>query len=139
MTGVPINLSGENYQLHFDKEGLYVLTLRVSNASGCTDTINRTIRVYSDFVSLYIPNTFSPNGDGHNDVFRIYSTGLTEVTVSIFNRWGNELYRYKDPEGGWDGFINQQEIEEGMYVYRVQARDIMDRGINRIGRILLIK
>lgn len=139
LDGVPINLSGENYQLHFDKEGLYVLTLRVSNASGCTDTISRTIRVYSDFVSLYIPNTFSPNGDGHNDVFRIYSTGLTEVTVSIFNRWGNELYRYKDPEGGWDGFINQQEIEEGMYVYRVQARDIMDRGINRIGRILLIK
>jgi gliding motility-associated-like protein len=139
LDGIPVNLDETNQILRFEVEGEYRLTLIVTNGAGCTDSTSRLIRIFSDFVSLYVPNTFSPNGDSNNDYFRIYATGLTDLTVFIFNRWGEEIYRYKGVEGYWDGTMLNAEVEEGMYAYRIQARDILDRGINRMGRVLLIK
>lgn len=139
LDGVQMDFAGNNKVLHFEEDGFYRLTLVVSNESGCTDSLSRTIRVFSDFVSIYIPNTFSPNNDHINDNFMIYSTGLVDQTLTIFNRWGQEVYRFTGLSGYWDGTFNGEEVEEGMYVYRLQARDILDRGITRLGKVLLIK
>lgn len=139
LNGVPVSLQDIDNTLSFEEEGEYKLTLIVSNTTGCSDSISRIIRIFSDFVSLYIPNTFSPNGDNTNDVFRIYSTGLKEINVLIYNRWGDEVAQFDGLKSGWDGMFQNAEIEEGIYVYRLQARDFLDRGIKRLGRLLLIK
>jgi gliding motility-associated-like protein len=73
---------------------------------------------------FYIPNAFSPNGDGVNDEFRSYSPAglaLTRYELMVFDRWGNMLFRTEDPTAGWDGFHRGRRMNPGMFVWQVRA------------------
>lgn len=104
----------------------YLMT--VFNESGCTEqhTININVRIPE--VDVFVPNVFSPNGDGMNDVFILgFSDLVTEpYTLSIFDRWGNRVYD-KDLEPnsqeGWDGSYNQSRVVPGVYMYMVRYID----------------
>ena len=73
---------------------------------------------------LEMPNAFSPNGDGINDVYKAKSNYRAIVTfeATIFNRWGQKIYEWKDPAGGWDGKFNGQDVKEGVYFVQVNAK-----------------
>lgn len=72
--------------------------------------------------SISIPNTFTPNGDGVNDIFFVTSTGYEEITVSIFNRYGEPVYRYYGINGNWDGFTHAgDKCTPGTYWVFVEA------------------
>ena len=69
-----------------------------------------------------MPNGFTPNGDGKNDVFRIppgYSIELTEF--SVFDRWGNKIFTTKDAGKGWDGTTNGKKSPSGTYVFFIKG------------------
>lgn len=77
---------------------------------------------------VFVPNAFSPNGDGVNDVFRPFFSPLptaTDYELLIFDRWGALLFETNDPEQGWDGMFNGQRMPTGVFVYtlRYQAKE----------------
>jgi gliding motility-associated-like protein len=81
--------------------------------------------------NVYIPTTFSPNGDGKNDIFMVYGgKGVKGIRkFEIFNRWGNQLFSVEhaatdDDSKGWDGTFNGQPVDIGDYVYVVEIEYI---------------
>lgn len=79
---------------------------------------------------VYIPNSFSPNGDGINDVFQVAWWGdLTDIELRIFNRWGELLFESDDPFGFWDGLYKGELVQNDVYIYQVVYRGINADGI----------
>jgi gliding motility-associated-like protein len=71
---------------------------------------------------VHIPNVFTPDGDGVNDVFRINASGFEDVTVSIYNRYGEVVYRYYGTNGSWDGFTHAGiKVSPGVYYVYVEV------------------
>ena len=66
---------------------------------------------------IFIPNAFTPNGDGENDIFFIRGSNLLEVTFSVFNEWGEEIFQSMDQMNGWNGEHNGTIVQNGNYVY----------------------
>lgn len=71
---------------------------------------------------LVIPNVFTPNSDGANDVYSITSKGMKEWNLTIVNRWGNVVFETTDPGTAWDGTINGEPCEDGTYFYVLKAK-----------------
>ncbi|PIQ14342.1 MAG: hypothetical protein COW67_14345, partial [Flavobacteriales bacterium CG18_big_fil_WC_8_21_14_2_50_32_9] len=67
--------------------------------------------------TIYIPNVFTPNEDGMNDLFLIKGTFISEFEGTIFNRWGNELFNWKNVEEGWNGEYKGELVPDGTYFY----------------------
>ena len=71
-----------------------------------------------------MPNAFSPNGDGINDIYKAKEgyQSLVEFHAAIYNRWGQKLYEWTDPADGWDGKFNGKDVAQGVYFCRVEAK-----------------
>jgi gliding motility-associated-like protein len=104
------------------------------------------IVVYDSLV-LQIPNVFTPNNDGMNDTFTIKVEGVKELSVAIFNRWGNLMKEYRSTLNLspaiinlWDGrSATGEEVPEGVYFYVINVSDIKDEHHNYSGTIHLFK
>ncbi len=102
--------------------GDYTITLTAMNSSGCTDTYSITIHV--DQLSLLtIPNVFTPNGDGENDIFRpIIAENLSGFKATIFDRWGLKIYEWADVNSGWNGQTKSgAPANDGTYYYIING------------------
>jgi len=102
--------------------GIYEVGLMVSTDYGCTDATSGEILIYPHF-SFFVPNTFTPNGNGRNDLFRGVGEGYTEYSMSVYNRWGQEIYHGKGESAGWDGTFLGNPVEVAVYVYRMDVTD----------------
>ena len=73
---------------------------------------------------LEMPNAFSPNGDGHNDIYGAKDNyqSIVEFHAVILNRWGQKLYEWTDPAGGWDGTYKGHDVKQGVYFVVVKAK-----------------
>jgi gliding motility-associated-like protein len=98
--------------------GIYPVSLTVTDVNGCTSKLTRFIEV-NDLFNVFIPNTFSPNNDGINDVFFVTGTDIdpSRFTLQIFNRWGDKMFETNDPNVVWNGagaenseFYSQNEV-----------------------------
>ncbi len=106
---------------------------------GCRDSATVTIRV-DPTVTEFIPEAFTPNGDGLNDVFRVYNLYYQKlVDFRIYNRWGHEVFHTIDPKKGWDGTFNGVPQDMGTYFYQVIVAhpDGQQKAIN--GSVTLIR
>ena len=80
---------------------------------------------------LSFPNAFSPNGDGINDIYKAKEhQSLVEFHAYIFNRWGQKLYEWTDPDSGWDGTHNGKDVSDGVYFVLVKAKGADGRNYN---------
>ncbi len=117
----------QNPQFNFTAidTGLFQICLAVATVNGCVDTTCKDLRVYEDF-AVYVPNVFTPDGDGTNDIFYAIVGGVepTEFEFMIFNRWGEMIYLGSDFKTGWDGTHNQQKCKEDVYVWKIRLKDI---------------
>lgn len=100
------------------EEGKYDVTLTVTTTDGCIKQITRIIEV-EEIYELYVPNSFTPNGDNLNEYFKIYGTGVEEYEIRIFNRWGAEVFKSDDLEKPWDGTYNGEKVPQGSYAYTI--------------------
>jgi gliding motility-associated-like protein len=117
-------LLGPNHQLTFQDTGWYTFVQYVKNDFGCIDSTVREIRVNPGY-RIYIPNSFSPNRDGINDVFKVYGEELSNFSIMVFNRWGQQIYMSYDMENGWDGTtqLSDKSVDQGVYVYVIRVTD----------------
>ena len=100
-------------------------TVEARNPGGCKSKDKVTVFVVCNGANVFIPNTFSPNGDGVNDIFYPRGTGLFSIkSFRIFNRWGQLVYEKggfmpNDASAGWNGSFNGQRLNPDVYVYMV--------------------
>ena len=82
------------------------------------------LRVTISESKLEMPNAFSPNGDGINDIYKAKDgyQSLTEFHAYIFNRWGQKLYEWTTPADGWDGKYKGKDVAQGVYYVLVKAK-----------------
>lgn len=118
-----------------------VVYVSATNEFGCTTIDSVILKVVScDPESVFLPNTFTPNDDGLNDVFRVRGIGLTEVDYfNVFDRWGRMVFTTKDINQGWDGIIGSRKGEEGTYVYIMKATCTNGQTVEKSGNVTLIK
>jgi gliding motility-associated-like protein len=118
--------------------GSYVVRLAVSNGGGCSDTIEKTIIIKPVF-KFYVPNAFSPDGDGINEKWFPATTGLTNYTVQVFNRWGQRVFMSSDINEGWDGTNKGKECPSGVYSYTLESKGLFKAEFKTNGTIQLIR
>ena len=125
----------------YNEIGKYPIMLIQQTEVGCIDTIARYMTVTDDF-KVYIPNSFTPNGDGLNDLFLVKGSGMkTEgFSMEIKDRWGNTVYSSADITAGWDGRVNGLNAELGNYIYRIRAVGMNGEGRKEfVGHVTLMK
>ncbi|HXC04539.1 MAG TPA: PKD domain-containing protein [Bacteroidia bacterium] len=122
--------------------GCYPVTLVVSNQFGCTDTAIEPLCIKAGF-SFYAPNTFTPNGDGLNDVWMPYGTGIDQnhYDLMLFDRWGNLMFETQTWGQGWDGRANggASLAQIDTYVWKVVLMDLDGNHHHYTGHCNLIK
>ena len=94
--------------------------------------------------SIFVPNAFSPNDDGINDTFLpVSGKEMYDYTLSVYDRWGNLMYRNTDATQGWDGKLHNKILDSGVFVYHLKANvdncngDIVQ--LNHYGDVTLIR
>jgi gliding motility-associated-like protein len=101
--------------------GFYPVTLVAFNEFGCSDTATLSIQLVEEPL-IYVPNTFTPNYDGTNDVFLpIIDSGIDIYTyrLLIFNRWGEVIFESLNKEVGWDGSYGGEIMQDGVYIWKI--------------------
>jgi gliding motility-associated-like protein len=124
--GNPSFSTQENLVTNFPdgQTGSYEVTLITTSEFGCLDTMTKIVNVLPEII-LYAPNTFTPDGDEFNQQWRIFIEGIDPYNFSLimFNRWGEIIWETKDPSDYWDGTYNGELVQQGMYVWTIEAKD----------------
>ncbi|MGZ3884517.1 MAG: T9SS type B sorting domain-containing protein, partial [Bacteroidia bacterium] len=108
----------------------------------CTQNLKVTVVVLDDVCSesdVYIPNTFTPNGDGENDIMYVRGAKISELYFAIYNRWGEMVFETRDKNVGWDGIYKGRQADVGVFGYYVKAKCINGLETFRKGNITLIR
>lgn len=115
--------------------GIY--TVNVRNSAGCLAT--DSIVILEDCMNdIIVPNAFSPNGDGLNEVFFVNGSFTTAFEIFIFNRWGEMIFKSPDRNIGWDGSARGQPVQEGFYNYLINY-SLGKEELVKSGSVLVIR
>lgn len=124
-------------QFQFEYSGVYNINLLIEDKLGCIDSATISVTILD---GLEIPNVFSPNGDGINDVFYIHHSGIEEYELQIFNRWGALLFYEKAPKVWWTGYTTSGvEVPTGTYYYVCKAKSVTGTDYEIKGTISLFR
>ncbi|MDP1800278.1 MAG: gliding motility-associated C-terminal domain-containing protein [Bacteroidota bacterium] len=112
------NTSQQNTSYLFQEPGTYAVAMVVTNKWGCSDTVVKAIDILED-QTLFVPNSFTPNGDGLNEIFQPKGKGFAKFNMQVFNRWGQKIYETNEFTGGWDGTFQGKECQQDSYVWKI--------------------
>ena len=122
--GATVALSCDTcFSAYIDVAEDMTVELMLIHTSGCVYETQFEITAEAT-ASLYVPNAFSPNDDGVNDVFEAYGNQVEINGLKIFDRWGGLMYESNGSTPSWDGFSNGKKAEEGVYVYVIEYTDL---------------
>lgn len=140
--GYTYSTSNEEFNLELDGgAGGYYVCLIVSNTDGCSDTLCQAIEMREELL-LFVPNTFTPNGDEFNNGLKAYAIGIDEYSfdMQIFNRWGEQVWESHDINVGWDGTYNGQVCQDGTYTWKIRVKDLYtDEHLDFVGHVNILK
>lgn len=123
----------------FRRPGQYRVVLRAFNpVTGCLDSLVYEY-LFVDSVQIILPNAFTPNGDGINDIFTGLLRNLKEVDFRIYDRWGGLVYRTNQVVVRWNGTSNGSDCAAGIYPFVLEARGKNERPYQLTGQIVLIR
>ncbi len=114
----------------------YTVTVNYLNNCSVSQTVTVLVGNGKDF---FAPNAFSPNGDGNNDVFILYGTGLTKVNLKVYNRWGEKVFDSQNQWQGWDGTYKGEPQPAGVYTYYAEGVYLNGEIKTRKGSVTLIR
>ena len=123
---------------YFYEPGKYPISLLLTNKFGCKDTSTKVIEIIEEDL-FYLPNSFTPNGDGSNDIFVPKGLGFKSYTLAIFDRWGQVILSPSNNSQGWDGKFKGDICQDGVYVYQVMVLDKDGKRHTRTGHVTLMK
>ncbi len=141
--GMPSQSTQTNVDVLFPDgvEGRYDVMLITTSELGCIDTMEHELVVYPE-VLIYAPNSFTPDGDEHNQSWRVYMEGIDvyDFELLIYNRWGELIWESYDIEIGWDGTYGGKIAEQGTYTWVIRTKDLInDAKYTYEGHINLLK
>lgn len=126
----------ENPRFYLKDLADHKLELQAIDNNGCVDTVEKVIL---SPLFVYIPTSFTPNGDGINDVYTVQVIDPVEFEMTIFDRWGGEIFTTKDPKKGWTGISDGSGlIVSGSYVVLVKASRRNNIRVEKYGSIILL-
>jgi gliding motility-associated-like protein len=91
------------------------------NGNTGVSSLSNTVEVIP-YMNIYIPNSFTPNGDGLNDTFGAIGEAIGEYTMQVFNRWGQLVFESNNYKNQWDGTYDGAQVPTGTYVYKMKAK-----------------
>jgi gliding motility-associated-like protein len=127
-------------QTYYNSPGTYSVIL-IAVKGNCVDSIMRTVKMEMPS-NMEVPNIFTPNGDGSNDVFFLKTASLGEISCVIIDRWGNRVYETTSNSGNisWDGKnFNGTECSPGVYFYIIKAKGKDDKAYESKGNVTLLR
>jgi gliding motility-associated-like protein len=136
----PLNTTSsvQNPVFMYDSHGSYAVQLSVATQYGCKDSTIKIVQVSEDYM-LYLPNAFTPNGDGLNEVFAARGMGVKSLKMYIYDRWGNLLFFTDDMEKGWDGTNKGEIMQEDVYVWKIELKTFKNETRQVKGTVSLVK
>ncbi len=107
----------------FDRSGRFYVRLQVTDVDNETTEISDPFSIQIAESELKIPNAFSPNDDGINDIFKVKHKSLVRFEATVFNRWGQKLYHWdlSNIDEGWNGEAHGKQVSDGVYFIVVKA------------------
>jgi gliding motility-associated-like protein len=122
----------------FERPGTYQVNLKIVSPDGCLHEITLEVTVETDFY-IYVPNAFTPDGDGLNECFEIKGVGFDAFEIKIFDRWGNQVFFSDNVENCWDGTMNGQLAPQGVYTYAIFLRLPFDKIHQKQGTVTVYR
>jgi gliding motility-associated-like protein len=113
----------------------------VTTDEGCLDTTTIDLNIVPDVI-MYIPNSFTPDGDEHNQTWKFYIEGidLMNFKVEIFNRWGELMWESYNAREEWDGTFKNQKVPQGTYTWKMTYKELNSDGRQQhVGFINILK
>ena len=123
-----------------DNQGKYCYQIRArEEGQGCGEvSFSNPVCIILP-AKIFMPNAFTPNGDGHNDFFEVKGAFFQTFYIEIFNRWGKKIFTSGAAEDAWDGTYNGRSAPEGVYVYHLRVETVEGDLIERTGSIVLVR
>lgn len=122
--------------------GLYDVNLLVTSINGCVDDVTHPIYIEPEF-AIYVPNAFSPNEDGKNELFFPQGIGIDaeRFQMLIFDRWGEVIFQTNSLTKGWDGKVDGKAVpvQEDVYIWKIMAYDIKNNKHNLTGHVTVVR
>lgn len=119
-----------------------VYTVEITRANGCRRYASLEVDEVCE-PTIFVPSAFSPDGDGINDLFKVYVNNAPLFNFKIINRRGQQIFYTEDPNEGWDGTFEGQDAPIGVYVYRINYQGLDSEGIKvkkkKLGTITLLR
>lgn len=124
--------------LYISEEGLYSLI-----ATNCCESVTEEVYISTHNCDplVFAPNTFTPNGDRHNNTFQFISeTEFSQFEWTIYNRWGQVIYQGYDKNDAWDGYFNNETVKDGTYIWKLTYSSIHSTYVEQLtGSLLVLK
>lgn len=122
----------------YENPGTYYVTLVATNQLGCKDTVTKPITIEEEYW-IYVPNTFTPDGNRVNNYFSVSTVNIKYLEVMIFNRWGERIFEAYDPFFEWDGTYNGTLVQDGTYIWKIKYVTKGNIEGKLVGHITLMK
>jgi len=129
-------INGMVASFEYPDTGTFTVTQIVSTQFGCLDTLSTTLKVNPAF-TLYIPEAFTPNNDGLNEVWKPEGESIDNYHLRIFNRWNQQIFESNEIGYGWDGSFMGTQVPQGVYTYRIRVYDVLGEPHNYFGKFTL--
>lgn len=131
---------GNDYLVTWTDTGTYEIKCIFISIAGCEDTSVYYITVVQcDETTFYIPDAFSPDENGKNDIFIPKGLNVNEFEMHIYNKWGKLIYESFNIYNGWDGKYNGNLCPQDIYIWTIKWRDIKNKPYQKIGHVTLIQ
>jgi gliding motility-associated-like protein len=121
-----------------DKKPTKFRILAISASEDSVMSASNIITLFQPF-AVELPTAFTPNGDGLNDEFGAVAKGVKEYKLVIYNRFGDVVFTSTDINKKWDGTVKNEIAPSGGYVYQVYAKGHEGHGVDKSGKVMLIK
>lgn len=119
--------------------GEYYVSLEVTNTYGCKDKVRKKITILPEY-RFWVPNAFTPNNDGLNDVFLPIVYGVENYVLEIYDRWGEKIFHTDNVKQGWDGYYKGVLCKEDVYVWKINFKNVISRRQEEhLGHVTLIR
>ncbi|BAV04778.1 gliding motility-associated C-terminal domain-containing protein [Filimonas lacunae] len=123
----------------YNEAGVFDVRFTVTSGYGCKDDTVQVVTVTDCRASVFIPNAFTPNGDGKNDMLNVYGNSVQAIRMMIFNQWGQKIFETTNRDNGWDGTHKGVPQPSGVYMYVCTVKLMDGSEVVKKGAVNLVR